>query len=593
MPAGNAGLDALSPPARMSTDYRHAEFEPGSRLAHTIPTGLPAGLSQSSRRWLAFVLLCVAMAWFGTLDARHLLSSDEGRYAEIAREMMQTGDWVTIRYNGLKYFEKPPFQPWMTALAYEAFGVGQWQARLWVAVCGASAILMTMWAAGRWYGPRLALYTGLVMLAMPTWNIGGHFNSLDMGVSGALAAVLAALLLAQHPSAAPDSRRRWMLAAWAAMAVAVLTKGLIGLVLPGLALVIYTAWSRDLALWRRLHFGLGVPLFLAITVPWFWLVSERNHEFLHFFFVHEHFQRFTSNVHDRGAPWWYFVPQLAAGLLPWTGLWPGLLSLRQTTPVPGLQAQRLLAAWAIGVFGFFSLSSSKLPGYILPMMPAVAVLAALALDRLSDRAWTRTLLVAIAAGAVLALASPLVGRLSTRDTPQSVYQAFVPWAAASALLIAACSAAALRLHRTGRRLGSAAVYALGFFAATTVGLVGHDNFGRISAGAELLPRMRAVLKPDMPLYGVKLLDHTLPFYLNRTLTLVAWPDELDFGTRQEPQKWIPSIDEFLPRWQGGPPSLAVMTPKTFAELGAQGVPMTEVARSTRRVVVSNFELARP
>ena len=114
----------------------------------------------TGRLGLAATCLFVAAVWFLTLDARHLLPSDEGRYAEIAREMLASGDWVTIRYNGVKYFEKPPFQMWMTALAFQAFGIGEWQARLWVALNGALGIVMTAVAARRWFGPRVGAARG-------------------------------------------------------------------------------------------------------------------------------------------------------------------------------------------------------------------------------------------------------------------------------------------------------------------------------------------------------------------------------------------------------------------------------------------------
>ncbi len=146
-----------------------------------------AGGLPTSAWWIGAVAVCVVLVWFGTLDARHLVRSDEGRYAEIAREMFASGDWVTIRYNGLKYFEKPPFHLWMTALAYEAFGVGDWQARLWGALCGAVGIAMTMLAAWRYYGTRTALFAGLVLLASPYWNIGSHVNTLDSSLAGTLA----------------------------------------------------------------------------------------------------------------------------------------------------------------------------------------------------------------------------------------------------------------------------------------------------------------------------------------------------------------------------------------------------------------------
>src|SRR6476620_2073533 len=280
-----------------------------------------------SRLGLVAACLFVAGLWFLTLDARHLLPSDEGRYAEIAREMLASGDWVTIRYNGIKYFEKPPFQMWMTALSFQAFGVGEWQARLWVALTGAFGIAITALAARRWFGPRVALFAALILVAAPAWNLAGHFNSLDMGLSGALSCVLAALLIAQHPETSAAARRRWMWLAWAAMAVALLTKGLIGVVLPGIVLVVYSAVTRDLAVWRRLHVVSGATLAFALASPWFLIVSRRNPEFAHFFFIHEHFQRYLTNVHHRDWAWWYFVPQLLVGFLPWLGLSRGIAAV--------------------------------------------------------------------------------------------------------------------------------------------------------------------------------------------------------------------------------------------------------------------------
>ncbi len=543
--------------------------------------------------WVVLMLVAVAGVWFGTLDARHLLRSDEGRYAEIAREMAATGDWVTIRYQGLKYFEKPPLHLWMTALAYEAFGVGDWQSRLWVAVSGALGIVLTALAAQRWFGG--GLLAALVLIAAPTWNLGSHFNSLDMGVSGALAGVLAALLIAQHTDNAPRARRNWMWAAWAAMAVAVLTKGLIGIVLPGLALVAYTLLARDWALWRRLYLVSGTLVFLAITVPWFVLVSQRNPEFPQFFFIHEHWERYTSSVHQRGAPAWYFVPQLLGGFAPWLGLLPAMVrALRAESAAHTAKAFRPLlfcAVWAVAIFAFFSASGSKLPGYILPVFPALAVIAAAALQGLDAPAWRRQLGVMLALFTVLLLASPLIGRTGAGEPALRDYGLWI--SAGCALAVVALLGALWLQRRSPTRPGiaSIALAACGFFGATTLGLLGHETLGRPASGAPLLPAIQAVLKPDMPIYAVKLLDHTLPYYLRRTVVMVEEPDELAFGTRQEPQKWLPTVAAFLAVWTAGAPALALMTPATYAELQAQLGPLTVVAQDPRRVVVANFRPA--
>jgi 4-amino-4-deoxy-L-arabinose transferase-like glycosyltransferase len=475
----------------------------------------------------------------------------------------------------------------MTALAYELFGVGDWQSRLLVATSGALGVVLTGLAAQRWFGG--GLLAALVLIAAPTWNIGSHFNSLDMGVSAALAGVLAALLVAQHPTTSAGSRRNWMWGAWAAMGLAVLTKGLIGIVLPGLALVGYTLLARDWALWRRLHLFSGALVFLAITAPWFLLVSQRNPEFAQFFFIHEHWERYTSSVHQRSAPAWYFVPQLLGGFAPWLGLLPGMFRvLRAESKTHRAKAFRPLqfcAVWAVAIFAFFSASGSKLPGYILPVFPALAVLAAAALQGLDAPAWRRQLSVMLALFAALLLASPLIGRTGGGD---AVLREYGLWVSAGCGLALAALLGALWLQRQSPPLPSIALAACGFFGATTLGLLGHETLGRPASGADLLPAIQAVLKPGMPIYSVKLLDHTLPYYLRRTMVMVEEPDELAFGTGQEPQKWLPSVAAFTQAWTAGPPALAVMTPATHAQLQAQQVPMTAVAQDERRVVVANF-----
>lgn len=558
-------------------------------IAKQTITGTSSNELRVSPWLLGALAVCVAIVWFGTLDARHLLRTDEGRYAEIAREMFASGDWVTIRYNGLKYFEKPPFHLWMTALAYETFGVGAWQARLWGAICGAVGLALTVLVAHRYQGPRVALLSGLVLLAMPYWNIGSHVNTLDTSLSGALTATLAGLLLAQHPQADGATRRRWMWFAWGSAAVAVLTKGLIGIVLPGLALVVYSLWTRDFRLWRRLHIVSGSVLLLAIAAPWFWLVSQRNPEFARFFFIHEHFERYASTVHHRQGPWWYFVPLLLVAFLPWTGLWPAIVARVHRSPRnAGLQPERLLAAWAVSIFVFFSLSGSKLPGYIEPMMPALALLGGAVLAELSAAAWTRMLIGAVVVVAIATAASSHVPRLASDSTPRELLRTYEPWLVAASLLLLAGAGLALVLQRRGWQTTSITVYALTMFAGVTIALVGHETLGRSNSGIDLVPAMQARLTPEMPIYGVKLLDHTLPFYLGRTLVMVESPDELEFGTRQEPAKWLPTLEAFRERWRNGPRALAVMRHDTYSQLKQQGLPMFDVGRDRYRVVVANF-----
>ncbi|WP_423198705.1 MULTISPECIES: glycosyltransferase family 39 protein [unclassified Cupriavidus] len=554
-----------------------------SRLA-----GLPVGM-------IAMVAIAILLVWFGTLDARHLLRPDEGRYAEISREMFMSGDWVTIRYNDLKYFEKPPFHLWVTSIAYTLFGVGDWQARLCVALSGIVGLAASMLAAARWFGPRVAVLTGLALVAAPMWSVAGHFNSLDMTLSGALACVLAFMLLAQHPDATPAARRNWMLACWVAMGVAVLTKGLVGLVLPGLVLVVYTLVTRDVGLWRRLHLPGGVIAMLIVTVPWFWLIDARNPEFAHFFFIHEHWDRYTSTVHERKGTIWYFVPLVVAGFLPWLGLTPRMWTevreragaVRGAAGKP-FQPALMAALWAFAIFAFFSLSGSKLPGYIVPIFPALAMLAGIALDHINERSWQRQVNAMLALAVVGLIATPYVATLDKPTTPNEVYRAFALWVGAAFLVLLVGMIVARRLLRSRGLFPSITAYAMALYLCCTVALLGHEVMGRRASGVDLVPAIRAVLKDDMPLYGVGVLDHTLPFYLRHTLTMVEHPDELEFGIAQAPDRWIPTMKAFIARWQDGQPAVGIMSPDTYDSLRAAQVPMYVVARDVRRVVVSNF-----
>jgi len=373
------------------------------------------------------------------------------------------------------------------------------------------------------------------------------------------------------------------------MAIGVLAKGPVAIVLPGTTLIVYCAVARDFAIWRRLHLGIGLLILLAIAGPWFVLIAQRNPEFLRFFFIHEHLQRYLSPIHHREGAWWYFVPQLLLGFLPWLGLsWQMAKTVRAEPAGAGLRPALLLAVWAATIFVFFSFSDSKLPGYILPLYPALAILAARTLDRLGPAPWRRQIIAALGLMLIGALATPWIARLGAGQTPNALYRSFALWlgVAVAAGAIGLVVAWQLRARYPGR---SIAAYALAFFALTTIALRGHESFGRSSSGVDLAARVAPLLEPAMPLYGVRLLDHTLPFYLRHPITIVETPGELEFGVGREPQKWIPTLAGFVSAWTSGRRALAVMSHPTYDELRAQHVPMQVVGEDVRRVVVANFE----
>jgi 4-amino-4-deoxy-L-arabinose transferase-like glycosyltransferase len=543
-----------------------------------------------SRVFVFLLLVAFCAVWFYVLQARTLVPTDEGRYAEIAREMAASGDFVTPRLNGTKYFEKPPLQAWITALTFKAFGLGEWQARLWTGLCGLFGIALVAYTGRRVFNARTGAYAAMILASSAFWSLAGHVNSLDMGLAAMMSLALCAFLLAQRDQVTPNERRNWMWLCWAGMALAVMSKGLPGVVLPGAVLVLYALLQKDFSLWRRLHLVSGALIFLAITVPWFVLVSIRNPEFPQFFFVHEHFQRFASNVHRREGAWYYFIPLLIGGILPWLGMLPQSLRHGWRKEAGVFQPMRMLLVWSIFIFVFFSLSGSKLPAYILPVFPALALLIARYLDHASHKPIVITAgLLSLCCASVLAFVAK-TPTLAHNSYELPLYQQHMPWIATAAACGLAGGLFAVWMARRQREWALLALAVCGFVGVQLV-LIGHEPLGRYKAGVAHVPAIQAELGPHTPLYAVGLYEQVLPFYLQRTLTLVENPDEMAPGLEQEPHLWLPTRETFIARWiadrNAGNKALAIMRLDIYADLKNRAIPMRVVAQDPRRIIVSN------
>jgi 4-amino-4-deoxy-L-arabinose transferase-like glycosyltransferase len=539
-------------------------------------------------RVVAMLVFLFCIVWFCNLDYRSLARSDEGRYAEIAREMAVTGDWTTPRLNGIKYFEKPPLQYWMTAAAYKAFGEHEWTARAWAALTGFAGVLMVGFAGARLFGRQAGFYSALVLASSAIYAAIGHINTLDMGVTFCLTLGLLGFLLAQRGDGRTRESRLWMLLAWAAMGLAFLSKGLIGLALPGAAMLAYALVHRDISFLKRLEPFAGIAIMLAIALPWIIAVSIANPEFPHFFFIHEHFQRFLTQVHHRTAPWWYFVPLLIAGMLPWTAMLGQALSAawKGDPTGPSFKPRRFLLLYAAVIFLFFSASQSKLPSYILPIFPALALLVGEWLTRVSGRTLTWLILPIAVLALTGAIASPFVANFGGEKVPVALYEMFGRWILAGTLtLLAACC---LAVFFAWRERIEAAVIALGAGGLLFIQLImtGDETLSPVYSTSHLAGTISPLLDADTPFYSVRTYEQTLPFYVKRTVTLVDYRDELDFGLQQEPELAIPTIDEFEARWRNDRKALAIMGPDIYRELTARGLPMRLLAADARRVIVS-------
>jgi 4-amino-4-deoxy-L-arabinose transferase-like glycosyltransferase len=553
---------------------------------------LPDRLGRDERlgKPFLFAVAFFTLVWFALLFGRPLFDPDEGRYAEIPREMLVGGDWVIPHLNGLVYLEKPPLQYWATAIVYAGLGISEGTARLATGCAGYATLMLVFLLARRLWGLRAAVEALLLTLGSILFVLLGHQLTLDMSLTACLFGCLTAFVYAQTQRAASSACRAWMTLSWAAMALAVLTKGLIGVLIPGFSLVVYTFWQSDFRLWRHLHAAIGLPVFLGLAAPWFVLAAHANDRFLWFFFVREHWQRFLTPIEMRSQPWWYFAPVLLLGVLPWISQALRVLvtGWRRNEPAGRFDARRLLWIWSVFVLAFFSASHSKLIPYILPAIPTLALLVAAPRPG-HDRGH-------LLAGALLTLCFALgVLGFATgwRSSPGglALLHLLRPALLATAAVLLTAGALSLRLRARRSPLGALAALCLGWFAAAVTVTAGGFAVEELYSAKDAAAAIARVAVPGAPVFTVRDYYQSLPFYLQHTVTLVDYHDEFTFGLEQAPQLGIPNLAAFAARWQGLPAGYALMTDATRERLAAgesapvADLPMRVLADFPARIVL--------
>ena len=344
------------------------------------------------------VVWLLATAW-----ARPLMLPDEGRYVGVAWEMLRSGDWLTPTLNGLPYFHKPPLFYWITAASMSVFGANPWAARA-APMLGACLAALALYAfARRWTSERAARLSVLVLLVQPLFYLGGQFANLDMLVAGCISATIMLLAHAALSAERGLGYRAARESAYAMAAAGVLAKGLIGAVLPALAIIAWLMLRRRWSDMRALISWRGALLFAILTGPWFVAMQWRYSDFLDYFFVVQHFKRFAAAGFNNVQPFWFYPAVLAVLSLPFLP-WLRPAARRGYFRDPGRGPVRLLMlVWMTVVVVFFSLPKSKLLGYVLPAVPPLAYLAAdsfLALVSRSARVarlWRASLCIAVLA----------------------------------------------------------------------------------------------------------------------------------------------------------------------------------------------------
>jgi len=342
-----------------------------------------------SKYWLLLPLLLVYLSSLGRVG---FLGPDEPRYASIGREMAHSGDWVTPRLDGSAWFEKPPLLYWMTGAGHKLHISDEWAARLPIALISIAFLWFFHRTLAREFSPRVALAATAILATSAGWVAYSFVSVTDLPMSAALGA--ATLIGVFGPSAIPSrARQTKVLGMWAGvfLGLAVLAKAFVPLVL--IAPVLLVA--------RRMRIAM-IASCAVIAAPWYVLCELRNGPvFWNEIFWRQQVERFLHPTLDHPQPWWFYVPVLLAGLFPWT-LLAGLLLRPQTYRDDRI---RFLVLWLLVGLVFFSAAQNKLPGYVLPLLPVLAIVLAVALDKTPAAGWW------IGACAVLLIATPAIAAL--------------------------------------------------------------------------------------------------------------------------------------------------------------------------------------
>ena len=315
----------------------------------------------------ALAALCYVL-FFYQLGGVGLMGPDEPRYAAVARTMYETGDYITPRLWGETWFEKPVLMYWLAAIGYALFGVGETGARFPSALGATLSVFLIYWCGRRLFSRWTGFAAALILVSSLGFFALARAASMDMPLTAALTAALVFFLLGHEADEGP--RRWYFYGFYAALGFGVLAKGPIAILLPALTLVLFLLWRGGRREWRGWHLE-GVLVTILVAAPWYIAVTWVNGwEFIQVFLLDHNLQRFATDVYGHDRPFYFYVPVLLLMMFPWTFLLIPALRRRFA------KNEQLILMWALIPFVFFSLSGSKLPAYILPMAPPIALLCA-------------------------------------------------------------------------------------------------------------------------------------------------------------------------------------------------------------------------
>ncbi|HVV68379.1 MAG TPA: glycosyltransferase family 39 protein [Gammaproteobacteria bacterium] len=545
---------------------------------------------------IAFLTLFLAILFGSFLGSRPLMSPDEGRYVEIPREMVESGDYITPHLDYLKYFEKPPLFYWMETVPIKLFGLNEWALRLPSACIALLGCLFVYITSRKLFDRRTGILSALVLATSVLYFVLAHFITPDMTLTVLLSSSLLSFLVAVHE---PRGWKRncWLWAMYALAALATLTKGLIGIIFPGLIIFLWLCLVNE---WRQLlsyRLLSGLLLFLVIAVPWHVLVQQRNPEFFQFYFIEQHFLRYFTSYAGRGQDLWFFPAVVLVGIFPWLCFLLALLfSRKQPKPTTSfatiseelekslslssnngytstkkgkIRNNRIFTAirhywsirkqhrtvifllvWVLAITVFFTFSQSLLISYALPVIPPLAILIARRLSLQWDKGDTAEIRLGFALLLVVIVAISVIGLIAFKPSLQTAWHTSIILLMVSALL------ATLLYWYGGIKAGIVGlIIGISLFLSTfSLTYAAVDVRSSKSIAMQLLPW----LKPGDVVANYHEYYQDLPVYLQRRIMIANYTGELEFGMEhQDTHTWTVDADNFWKLW-GEPQRIFVL-----------------------------------
>lgn len=545
---------------------------------------------------LSLFILLFYLCWLGHYP---LFTPDEGRYSEVAREMIATGDYITPRVNGVAFLDKPVLYYWLQAAAIHLFGIKEWALRLFPALFGVLGCITTYLAGRQLFDRRTGIISAIILATTPLYFVGTHYANLDLEVAVLISCSLLFFIMGAQSN--NRSRHYCLLSAYIFAALAFLTKGLIGIAFPVMIIGSWITLRWRLDLLTKVHLIKGCILFLIIVTPWYILAQQANPDFLHFFFITQQVSRFLSTAtFNNPTPFWFYLPIVLIGFFPWSiFLFPSIrMTIRNIKQVHPVSLYLLL--WVGIVFVFFSIPHSKTITYILPIFPALALLVGNYLSTKWEK-FTLTInqnimisMTSILFAAVL-FATEYWMELPIHFLPYLNAMAGIFILSAIAILFLRCKKGCLTLFKL--LVASNVIFLLCF----TLGAKHLNQHSTKPFIADLKP----LLQPQDEVIHYHGFFQDVPLYLEKRVSIVAdwdspriaqndnWARELWYGMPfQDTKAWLINENTFWERWNSNHRIFVFLNKKYFGQFKMHAAHYYVLGQHNNIILLTNTRLLK-